>query len=136
MMVPKVLAVLFFLAREIPAHNAEAPAPWMNTADPPQVRAHKLVSAMNFSEKTALFHGSCGGYTGNVCGNSRLGIPPLRMNDGPQGFRGAPSSSTAFPAAITIAASWDRVLGQQWGAAMGDEFYVRPLSPLHMLPLT
>jgi hypothetical protein len=26
-------------------------------------------------------------YTGEIAGNDRLNIPPLRMNDGPQGFR-------------------------------------------------
>ena len=31
-------------------------------------------------------------YTGNVAANPRLGIPPLNMNDGPQGFRD-PSST-------------------------------------------
>jgi hypothetical protein len=107
-----------------PAAAASAiPPPWMDTADPPKLRARKLVGAMNATEMIALFHGSCRGYTGNVCPNARLGIPQLKMNDGPQGFRGATSTSTAFPAAITIAASWDTAIAQSWGAAMGDEFY-------------
>ena len=38
-------------------------------------------------------------YTGNVGGNTRLGIPPIHMNDGPQGFRDSifPGTSTQFP---------------------------------------
>ena len=96
---------------------------WMDKTDPPKLRAWKLVGAMNVTEMIALFHASCGGYTGNVCPNTRLGIPQLKLNDGPQGFRGASSTSTAFPAAITIAASWDRTVARAWGAAMGDEFY-------------
>ena len=96
---------------------------WMDTSDSPQVRAHKLVQEMTTDEKIELFHGSCGGYTGNVCANARLGIPQIKMNDGPQGFRGSMSTSTAFPAAITIAATWDVNVAQSWGAAMGDEFY-------------
>jgi beta-glucosidase-like glycosyl hydrolase len=39
------------------------------------------------------------------------------------GFRGAASTSTAFPASITIAASWDPILAHSWGEAMGDEFF-------------
>ena len=70
-----------------------------------------------------LFHGSCGGYTGNICANTRLGIPALKMNDGPQGFRGAASTSTAFPAALTVGATWSVQLAQRWGEAMGDEFF-------------
>lgn len=78
---------------------------------------------MTATEKISLFHGSCRGYTGNVCANTRLGIPALKMNDGPQGFRGAPSTSTAFPAAITVAASFDPLASEEWGKAMGSEFY-------------
>jgi hypothetical protein len=43
-------------------------------------------------------------YTGEIAGNERLNIPPLRMNDGPQGFRtGADSkgSSSTFFRAIS-----------------------------------
>ena len=98
-------------------------SPWMDMADPPRVRASKLVAQMTTDEKLNLHHGSCGGYTGNVCANPRLGIPALKMNDGPQGFRGAPSTSTAFPAAVTVAATWSTELAQQWGEGMGDEFY-------------
>ena len=32
----------------------------------PQERAKKLVGEMTTEEKLELFHGSCGGYTGNV----------------------------------------------------------------------
>ena len=96
---------------------------WMDITDPPQLRARKLVAEMNTTEMIALFHGSCGGYTGNVCPNPRLNIPQLKMNDGPQGFRGAGSTSTAFPAGITIAASWDADVAHAFGSAMGDEFY-------------
>lgn len=103
--------------------SGNTPPPWMDLAFPPKLRAWKLVDAMNVTEMIALFHGSCGGYTGNVCANTRLGIPQLKLNDGPQGFRGASSTSTAFPAAITIAASWDPTVARSWGAAMGDEFY-------------
>ena len=80
--------------RIIPAHT------WVAGS---QTRAKKLVSEMTTAEKLELFHGSCGGYTGNVCANSRLGIPQFKYNDGPQGFRGAKGESTSWPAALTVA---------------------------------
>ena len=49
---------------------------------------------MTFTEKTNLFHGSCNGYTGNVCANTRLGIPEIKMNDGPREFPKTPRPST------------------------------------------
>eukprot|EP00322_Chrysochromulina_rotalis_P031894 CAMPEP_0115890084 /NCGR_PEP_ID=MMETSP0287-20121206/33166_1 /TAXON_ID=412157 /ORGANISM="Chrysochromulina rotalis, Strain UIO044" /LENGTH=368 /DNA_ID=CAMNT_0003346839 /DNA_START=111 /DNA_END=1214 /DNA_ORIENTATION=- len=80
---------------------------------------------MTLAEKVELLHSDCGGYTGNTCANDRLGIPPLKMNDGPQGFRddGRPGSSTAWPCSLAIGATWDPDAAFDWGSAMGDEFY-------------
>ncbi len=64
-------------------------------------------------------------YTGEITGNARLGIPPLRMNDGPQGFRTGDAlagTSTAWPSALTLAATFDTQLASEWGHAMGQEF--------------
>lgn len=101
------------------------PWPWMNPSIPPAKRAALLVGYMNLSEKVHLFHGSGSGYVGNVEGNSRLGIPAIRMNDGPQGFRDNvhPGSSTAWPCSLAIGATFDRAAAYAWGAAMGDEFF-------------
>ena len=67
-------------------------------------------------------------YVGNIAPNARLGIPPVTMNDGPQGFR-APDklggTSTAWPSGLTIAASWDVDAVEEWGAGMGKEFYAK-----------
>jgi hypothetical protein len=50
----------------------------------PAQRAAALVSQMNLTEKIDMLHGWEGDYVGNVIGNSRLGIPALNLNDGPQ----------------------------------------------------
>ena len=92
--------------------------PWMNKADPPEQRAAKLVASMDMVSKLNLFHGSCGGYTGNVCGNSKYGIPAIKMEDGPQGFRGDVGKSTAWPSGMTIGATFDEDAALQWGEAM------------------
>ena len=99
--------------------------PWMDRADPPEVRAAKLVKAMNLTEKTHLFHGSGAGYVGNVAANARLGIPAIKMNDGPQGFRdnAHPGSSTAWPCSLAIGATFDTAASKSWGEGMGDEFW-------------
>ena len=49
------------------------------------------------------------------------------MQDGPQGFRttkktGGDGTSTAWPSALSIAASWDADLLYQWAKAMATEF--------------
>lgn len=113
--------------------------PWMNTNESPATRAALLLTEMNTSEKIVMLHGPVTGdccecnssplcnYTGNVAPNTRLGIPQIKMNDGPQGFRdnNHPGTSTSFPSALTVAASWDVELMFMWGKAMGEEFFAK-----------
>jgi len=106
--------------------------PWSDAAQSPEKRARLLVANMTLEEKISLLHGNvkcdphkeCA-YTGNVAPVMRLGIPPITMNDGPQGFRDDfhPGSSTAWPSGLTIAASWDVDAVFEWGQGMGKEFY-------------
>merc|ERR1719454_2725400 len=91
---------------------------------------------MTLDEKLLMLHGpptgpccqcqnaSCA-YVGNVAPVPRLGIPPITMNDGPQGFRdnNNPETTTAWPSGLTMAASWDMHALYEWGAGMGKEFY-------------
>jgi beta-glucosidase len=100
--------------------------PWMDTSDPPRVRAEKLMNEMTTDEKLFMFHGSPnGGYVGGVSGNTRLGIPTLRYNDGPQGFRDNAhlGTTTAFPSGLTIGATFDVSAAKLWGETMGEEFF-------------
>jgi beta-glucosidase len=111
---------------------------WMNEMDPAELRATALLREMSLEEKVAMLHGPSSGsccecdekegplcnYTGNIAPNSRLGIPQIKMNDGPQGFRDNkhPGTSTSWPSAMTVAASWDEELLMEYGVAMGKEF--------------
>ena len=71
------------------------------------------------------------GYVGNVCENARLGIPALKMNDGPQGFRDNEhlGSTTAWPCSLAIGATFDTEAAREWGAGMGAEFYGKGATP-------
>lgn len=119
--------LLFLLAWVSPARSVSlgADAPWMRTTDPSGDRARALLSAMNESEKIAMLHGySSPEYTGLTVGNKRLGIPPLNMNDGRQGFRpnDGNNKQTAFPCELANVATFDKVLMRAFGEAMGEEF--------------
>ncbi len=103
--------------------------PWMNVNDPPETRAKALLAKMTLEEKLVMLHGDTnktGGlpYVGNVPGNERLNIPPLTLNDGPQGFRdnANPGTTTAWPSGLTMAASFDKDIMFEWGSGMGKEF--------------
>lgn len=94
------------------------------------LQADELIAQMTLNEKIDMLHGSGWRnvkekkYTGFARGVERLNIPDLKLNDGPQGFRSptAPGSSTMWSSALSISASWDRELCEQWGQAMAQEF--------------
>jgi hypothetical protein len=44
----------------------------------------------------------------------------FRYNDGPQGFRGKPGTSTSWPAALTVSTAWDVNLSNAWGVSLTD----------------
>jgi len=98
---------------------------WTNTTLSASQRATLLLAQMTFSEKAAMVYGTAGpagsNYVGNIANNTRLGIPWLFLNDGPAGLRLSDKSTTAFPAPIDIAASWDTALARQYGAQIGAQ---------------
>lgn len=53
-------------------------------------------------------------------GVPRLGIPPLRLTDGPAGVR-TRLPATALPAPVALAASFDPALARRYGATAGHE---------------
>ena len=121
-------SVLTLAAVAAPVSAAAAPIssadrPWMTSlrAAPPATRAAAVLAKMNQTEKIAMLHGVHLGYVGNVLGNTRLGIPQLNLNDGPQGFRSG--GTTCWPSGLTVATTWDMATMGSWGSAMGGEFF-------------
>lgn len=82
-----------------------------------KIDVEKLIGQMTLEEKVDFIGGTKGFY---IRGIDRLGIPEIRMADGPVGVRN-PGPSTAFPASITLAASFDKELARKVGDAIGCE---------------
>ncbi|HEX7653588.1 MAG TPA: glycoside hydrolase family 3 N-terminal domain-containing protein, partial [Verrucomicrobiae bacterium] len=108
--------------------NAAPAQPWTNTTLSAGQRAALLVAAMTFEEKVAMVQGVndsafIGYVSGNITNNTRLGIPELTLNDGPAGvrIRSGGNSTTAFPAPIAIAATWNPTVARQYGSQMGAQ---------------
>ncbi|WP_207588358.1 glycoside hydrolase family 3 C-terminal domain-containing protein [Halomontanus rarus] len=90
-------------------------------ASPPD-RIVDIVDEMTLEEKIDFVHGSYDPAelaTGYVAGVDRLNVPSLSLVDGPMGIRAVPS--TAFPASIALAATWDPDLAREFGEAIGEE---------------
>ena len=88
----------------------------------------RTIKQLTAEEKAALVAGTDFMYTNPV---PRLGIPSLRMSDGPHGLRVQTESgdngvtgslpATAFPAAATVASSWNPENSYKIGRAIGKE---------------
>lgn len=78
-------------------------------------RVQDLLSRMTLEEKLELLGGT--GFATKPI--ERLGIPELRMADGPLGVRWKPS--TAFPSGIATAASWDPEVAKNVGQCIAHE---------------
>ncbi len=85
-------------------------------------RAAELVSRMTLEEKCTLIHGVKGdgeyedGF--HILPIPRLGIPAIRMADGPQGVRNK-TRSTYYPCGLSLAASWNRDVAGKVGEGIG-----------------
>ncbi len=84
-------------------------------------RVASLLSQMTLEEKIELIGGINTFYTQPI---ARLGIPSLKMSDGPMGVHDY-GLTTAYPAGTSLAASWDVELAQRFGAAMGKDARAR-----------
>src|ERR1700722_17676146 len=86
-----------------------------------ETRIDALLGKMTLEEKIDLLSGRRGFYT---LGIERLGIPALKMADGPMGVRNY-GPSTAFPAGVALAATWDTEMARKIGAAMAQDARAR-----------
>src|ERR1700722_6793750 len=112
--------------------------PWMNNALSPDERAAMVLKEMTIDEKITLLHGTgmvglspmsplaihSNGGAGYVPGIPRLDIPAIQMSDAAYGIRSSGENgrySTALPANVASAASWDIAAAYEYGALIGRE---------------
>jgi beta-glucosidase len=102
-----------------PAPNGGWAAEWADA----YTKAQRVVQNMTLAEKvnlttgTGFYMGPCVGNTGSAL---RFGIPNLCLQDGPLGIRST-DHNTAFPAGITVGATFDKALMYARGVALGEE---------------
>jgi beta-glucosidase len=110
-----------------------ADAPYKNANLPVERRVADLLSRMTLEEKASMLAGS-GWMESKLV--ARLGIPAIKMADGPLGVRAwygssavtnaansqmKPVYSTAFPSGVCMAATWDTALVEKEGKAIAQE---------------
>jgi len=83
----------------------------------------KILSQMTLEEQVSLLSGADFWTTHAI---ERLGIPKIKVTDGPNGARGGGSfiggvKSACFPAAVALGASWNPELVREMGVALAEE---------------
>ena len=106
----KIISFLLMVIMSI--SYAQNKLPYKNPKLSVEKRVEDLVSRMTLKEKIDLLGGT--GFTTKE--NKRLGIPELKMSDGPLGVRWEKSS--AFAGGIGAAATWDTSLVNKLGSAI------------------
>ena len=86
-------------------------------------RVETLLSQLTLDEKITLLAGHPKGEM--TLSMERLGIPNIKMADGPVGVHWWCEKSTAYPASITLASTWDRNLSYRLGMALGRDCRAR-----------
>jgi beta-glucosidase len=121
-----------------PQQKPHPTGPWMNTSLSPDERADLVMKEMTPDEKIALLHGvgmptddpvtpenaPSNRGVGYTVGVPRLGIPGIDMSDAAYGVRSSGVNgrySTALPANVAAAASWDTEAAYEYGKLIGRE---------------
>lgn len=92
-------------------------------ADPLYDEVESLLNQLTLREKVSMLAGSDMWHTTPV---KRLGIPAIKVSDGPNGVRGAggfvsKKTAACFPVGIALAATWNTELVERVGQALGEE---------------
>lgn len=98
--------------------------PFQDASLPVEERVEDLIGRMTVEEKIDMLSCYKNWYV-HPC--ERLGVPAFQMVDGPTGVGswGLFGRSTAYPASIAVAASWNRELAGELGAMYAEEWRAR-----------
>jgi beta-glucosidase len=117
----------------------------MNNTLEQQSRIESLLAQLTLPEKVSLMAGANFWETVAI---PRLGIPSIKVSDGPNGARGGGSivgssvTAACFPVGVALASSWDRELMFEVGVALaqeakskGAQMLLAPTVNIHRSPL-
>lgn len=111
-------------ALSVQAETPPEKLPFRDSSLPVETRVNDLIGRMTLEEKIDLLAGYKDFYL-HPC--ERLGIPAFKMADGPLGIAswGLWGRATAFPSALSLAASWNKDLARQAGEMYAQEWRAR-----------
>jgi len=114
------LTMLFFCSILFSTTFAQTPV-YKNTAATVEARVNDVLSKMTLEEKIDYIGGYQGFYIRPI---ERLGLPAIKMSDGPVGVRNY-GPTTNYPAGIEMASTWNTNLVTKEGEAFGRDARAR-----------
>jgi beta-glucosidase len=111
-------ALVLVLSFAVSAAHAQAPVP-----DSPAIeqRIDTMLHKLTLDQKLQLLGGHDNMLTFPA---PSIGLPQLKMSDGPLGVRSW-GPTTAYPAGVALAATWDPKLAEREGVALGEDARAR-----------
>ncbi len=103
--------------------GATAGCPWLNNSEPIETRVSQVMSQMTLGDEINLVegHGTSEPYVFFEPAITRLCIPQLGEEDGPNGVGDGLTGVTQLPAGVTLAATFSNSLARRYGAVVGSE---------------
>ena len=86
-------------------------------------RAEELVSKMTLDEKLSYIGGDDSDF--GLRPIQRLGIPAIKMSDGPQGVNDKNDTTILYPCGIGLASTWNRNLAYRYGESLASDAKAR-----------
>jgi beta-glucosidase len=106
-------------SQAMPQDAATTAEAFKDPGAPIEARVADLLRQLTLEEKVSLLAGSAAFAMEPL---PRLGVPALRMTDGPTGVRSnTGAAATVFPVAVALAATWNPAVAHDIAAAIGRE---------------
>ncbi len=105
--------------------TASTSCPWVTSQAPIAQRVAQLMSQMSLADKITMVegHGTSNPYVFYTPAIPALCIPAVGLEDGPAGVADGLTGVTQLPAGVSLAATWNPSLGEQYGQVIGAEEY-------------
>ncbi len=107
------------------ASQGGASCPWVSSRAPIAQRVAQLMSQMSLADEISMVegHGTTNPYVFYTPAIPALCIPAVGLEDGPAGVADGLTGVTQLPAGVSLAATWDPSLAEQYGQVIGAEEY-------------
>jgi beta-glucosidase len=102
---------------------SSAACPWLNQSLPVAQRVRMLLARMTLANKINMVTGAGTSepYVFYISAIPGLCVPAMGEEDGPVGVGDGLTGVTQLPAAVSLAATWDRALAARYGQVVGSE---------------